>query len=165
MYMNEPNANEFRISLDSLDATNALGMAIGRTLPGGSAVGLVGPLGAGKTHLMKAIAVGNDIADPAEVTSPTFTLVQEYPGRLDLYHIDVYRLRSPAELAALGFDEMFCEDSAVVVEWADRMEPLMPEDTLWIELTPTGLTEREAVLRANGMLSRRCLDGVRRVIR
>ena len=76
----------------SPDETQALGQALGRVMAGGITIGLAGPLGAGKTQLVKGIAVGNALKDARQVTSPTFTLVHEYPGRLTLYHLDAYRL-------------------------------------------------------------------------
>lgn len=128
----------------------ALGERIGSRLPGNLVIGLVGPLGAGKTQLVKGLASGNALDDVRIVTSPTFTLVHEYPGRLKLIHIDVYRLNSAAELAALGFDEMVQPDSCIVVEWADRVIDLLPPDRLWIELFPTGDTARRISLAGQG---------------
>ena len=145
----------------SVEATQALGAVLGRLLIGGVTIGLVGPLGAGKTHLVKGIAAGNGTADPRQITSPTFTLIHEYPGRLRLYHVDAYRLRGPAELVALGFDELVASDSVVVVEWADRVRSAMPMDTLWIELTPIADTGRRMALHPDGPLAQRCLEAFR----
>ena len=142
----------------SPEETLALGEALGRALCGGVTIGLVGPLGAGKTHLVKGIATGNAIDDVRQVTSPTFTLVNEYPGRLTLYHVDVYRLRGPADLMALGFDELTRPDSVVVVEWADRVRGVMPVDTLWIEVTTTGETTRSFRFVAGGEAAARCVE-------
>jgi len=145
----------------SVEATLALGAALGRSLMGGLTIGIVGPLGAGKTHLVKGIAAGNGTADPREVTSPTFMLIQEYPGRLRLYHVDAYRLRGSSELIALGFDELVAVNTVVVVEWADRVRSAMPADTLWIEITPIGETTRQLLFRADGPLARQCLAALR----
>ena len=117
-----------------MGATIALGEALGQSLVGGLTIGLVGPLGAGKTQLVKGIASGNSDGDPRRVTSPTFGLVHEYSGRLDLYHVDVYRLRNSAELLALGFDELAAPSAAVVVEWADRVRAVMPDEAETAEL-------------------------------
>ncbi len=127
---------------DSVEATVALGESLGRSLGGGLTIGLAGPLGAGKTQLVKGMAVGNAVDDVRKVTSPTFTLVHEYPGRLRLYHVDAYRLRDPGEFAALGFEEWMRPDAAVVVEWADRVRSAMPDEGLWVELDVTGVTTR-----------------------
>jgi len=125
------------------------------------AVGLVGHLGAGKTVLVQGMAEGNAPGAAVEVTSPTFTLVHEHPGRLLLYHLDAYRLRQVEELLALGFDELFSADSAVVVEWADRIRPALPEDVLWVELRATGETGRALSFEACGSRAQRCLDAFR----
>lgn len=125
------------------------------------AIALVGPLGAGKTHLVKGIAFGNADDQPREVTSPTFTLMQEYEGRLTLFHLDAYRLNGPKELAGLGFDELLREDACVVVEWANRVRDLMPSDSLWIEIVPRGETRRRFVAQAGGNRSRVFLDTIR----
>ena len=152
---------DFTWRTNSPKETFTLGEALGGYLAGELTIGLVGPLGAGKTQLVKGIAAGNATGPAPPVTSPTFTLVHEYPGRLLLYHVDVYRLAGPEELIALGFDEMVRADSAVVVEWADRVGSAMPEDTLWLELKPTGGTGRLFELGARGVISRRCLEALR----
>lgn len=134
----------------SVDETRSLGQTLGRLLAGGLTIGLVGPLGAGKTQLVKGIAVGNGLADADQVTSPTFTLVNEYDGRLNVYHLDAYRLGDPREFISLGFEEFISSDAVVVVEWADRVTSVMPEDSVWIELIPTGETGRRFAFRATG---------------
>ncbi len=144
----------------SPEETVAYGELLGGCLVGGMTIGLVGPLGAGKTQLVKGIAAGNTVDEAPKVTSPTFTLVHEHPGRLLLYHVDAYRLAGPQELTALGFDEMIRNDSAVVVEWADRVKDAIPDDTLWIDLKPTGQTGRKFNLRATGDTSFRCLAAI-----
>jgi tRNA threonylcarbamoyladenosine biosynthesis protein TsaE len=145
----------------SPEETHALGEALGAVLVGGLTIGLVGQLGAGKTVLVKGIAAGNALVDTRAVTSPTFTLVHEYPGRLTLFHLDAYRLKGSDDLLALGVEEFARADSAVVVEWADRVAEAMPADTLWIELVVTGGTDRRFSFQANGDLARRCLDALR----
>jgi len=141
--------------------THALGEALGAVLMGGLTIGLVGQLGAGKTVLVKGIAAGNALADTRAVTSPTFTLVHEYAGRLALFHLDAYRLKGPDDLLSLGVEEFAGPDSAVVVEWADRVTEAMPADTLWIELAVAGETDRRFSFRADGDSARRCLDALR----
>ncbi len=144
----------------SASETQALGRVIGERLIGGITIGLVGPLGAGKTQLVKGIAAGNGFDDPDQVTSPTFTLVHEYHGILSLFHLDAYRLTKPSELEALGFDEMVGPDTAVVVEWADRVETIMPDDSLWIAMNPTGDTERLIEARGNGPKSATLIESL-----
>lgn len=141
-----------------------LGVGLGRSLVGGMSIGLIGPLGAGKTQFVKGIATGNAAPDSVRVTSPTFTLVQEYAGRLHLYHVDVYRLGGSAELAALGFDEFFTSDAAVVIEWADRVRGALPSDSLWVELRPTGETTRHLSFQACGDSALSCLEAFARSV-
>src|SRR5579859_5326038 len=91
--------------LPELAATEAFGRRLGGLLFPGAVVALIGPLGAGKTHLARAVAAGLGVRDPRVVTSPTFVLIQEYAGRLPIYHFDAYRLRGESELADLGGQE------------------------------------------------------------
>ena len=146
---------------NSVEETVAVGELLGHSLVAGLTIGVIGPLGAGKTQLVKGIAVGNGLDDVRTVTSPTFTLIHQYPGRLPLYHLDAYRLSKPGELVALGFDEMLGLDAAVVVEWADRVSAAMPEDTLWIELVITGESSRQVTFHATGPVSSGSLGAVR----
>lgn len=130
-----------------VEETLELGRRIGGVLEAGDVVGLTGPLGAGKTQLAKGLAGGLQVPDERQVNSPTFVLVNEYEGRLHVYHLDAYRLADVEELSSLGFDEMCDGRGVVIVEWADRVVPAMPEKTLWIELFPTGETTRRLRLR------------------
>lgn len=141
----------------SPEETIALGRSLAQALGGGMTLGLVGPLGAGKTQLVKGIAAGNADGATAPVTSPTFTLINEYAGRLTVYHLDAYRLPGAAALWDLGFDELSRPDSVVVVEWADRVERVMPDHTLWIEMIITGEVSRRVTLRGEGAGVLRCL--------
>lgn len=134
----------------SPEQTLVLGGFFGRSLVGGLTIGLCGPLGAGKTQLVKGIAAGNGQSLGNRVTSPTFTLIQEYTGKFILYHLDAYRLRGSRELLALGFEELLREDSVVVVEWADKAISALPEDRLLVTIEPGLGTERRFTLLANG---------------
>jgi tRNA threonylcarbamoyladenosine biosynthesis protein TsaE len=125
-----------------LAATEAFGRRLGRLLFPGAIVALIGPLGAGKTQLVRAIAEGLDIPDSRSVTSPTFVLIQEYDARLPIRHFDAYRLKSPAEFADLGVHEYFAGDGVCLIEWADRVEKCLPKDRLRIEIAVTGPTSR-----------------------
>lgn len=114
---------------------------MGRLLRPGDVVALFGDLGAGKTVLTKGIAEGLGVA--AEVHSPTFTLIHEHPGPTPLYHVDLYRLADESEAEALGIDEYIYGDGVTVIEWADRMRPLLPAGRIDIELRLKGDTARE----------------------
>jgi len=142
-----------RITTSSPQETENLGRRLGERLEPGVSVGLVGPLGAGKTQFVKGVARGNAGGTSCDVTSPTFTLIHEYAGKLTLYHLDSYRLAGPKEMKALGLDELVRSDSAVVVEWADRVRSVMPLDTLWISFAVVGDTARELQFEAGGSLA------------
>src|SRR5437868_4855256 len=130
------------IELQDLAATQAMGRRLGEVLFPGAVVALVGPLGAGKTHMVRAIAEGLGIADSRVVSSPTFVLIQEYDARLPIYHFDAYRLRTEGEFFDLGAHEYFEGNGVCLVEWADRVEACLPDDYLKITLLPTGETTR-----------------------
>ena len=118
--------------LPDREATARWGEALGRLLRAGDVIGLVGDLGAGKTTLAQAIALGMSIRAP--VTSPTFTLIQEYPGPIPLIHLDPYRLERPEDLYDIGLDEYFERGGVVMVEWADKVAALLPPDRLTLRL-------------------------------
>lgn len=132
-----------KIISESVEQTQALGEAIARGLRGGELIALIGELGTGKTQWVKGLALGLGVESDM-VNSPTFTLINEYPGRLTLTHIDAYRLERAEQLTALGFDEIRSSGGVVVVEWADRVWEIMePHQPLTIRLTHRGQTERE----------------------
>ena len=116
---------EVQITSHSPEQTVALGCTLGRQLKGGEVIAIVGPLGSGKTHLIKGIALGAGAADRKDVNSPTFVIVNQYQGRLDIYHIDAYRLDSTAEFEMLGFDDLCYPESIVLIEWADKVEAVL----------------------------------------
>ena len=123
--------------------TLSLGKRIAKGLKPGAVIALTGPLGAGKTTLAQAIARGLCVTE--RMASPTFTIVQEYrSGRLPLFHFDVYRVSDPDELFEIGFDEYLHAGGVCLVEWADLIEDVMPEGTVWIRLE-YGETEDERV--------------------
>ena len=138
------------IDLPDLSATEAFGRRLGGLLFPGAVVALVGPLGAGKTHLARAVAVGLGVPDPRVVVSPTFVLMQEYAGRLSVFHFDAYRLRGEGELADLGVQEYFEGDGVCLVEWADRVAGLLPAEQLRVELAVVGATARRAAVEGVG---------------
>jgi tRNA threonylcarbamoyladenosine biosynthesis protein TsaE len=143
------------VDLPDLAATQALGRRLGGLLFPGAVVALVGPLGAGKTHLVRAVAEGLGVGDGRVVTSPTFVLLQEYPARLPVYHFDAYRLRGEVEFAELGAEEYLSGDGVCLVEWADRVSGCLPPDHLRITLDVTGETSRRATVEALGPSSER----------
>ena len=133
----------FSTILKSPKETIEFGRRFGRQLKGGEVIALCGPLGSGKTHLIKGIAAGLGAEDNKRVNSPTFVIVNEYEGRLDIYHIDAYRLDSVAEFEMLGFDDFCYPDSVVLIEWADKVESaLQALNTIRIALEHAGETSR-----------------------
>jgi tRNA threonylcarbamoyladenosine biosynthesis protein TsaE len=127
----------------SPEETIEFGRELGSKLKGGEVVAICGPLGSGKTHLIKGIATGIGAKDSRSVNSPTFVIVNQYIGRLDIYHIDAYRLNSIAEFEMLGFDDYCYPQSVVLIEWADKIEAaLRPIDYVRIELEHSGKTTR-----------------------
>ncbi len=128
----------------------ALGHTLGKSLFPGAVAALIGQLGAGKTFLVRAISEGLEIPNAKVVNSPTFVLIQEYEGRLPIYHFDAYRLHSVNEFYDLGSQEYFESNGVSLVEWADRVEPCLPKEHLRIELTITGETSRSLKITAQG---------------
>lgn len=137
-------------AIGNLAATDAFGMQLGELLFPGAVVALVGPLGAGKTHLVRAIATGLGVANPVAVTSPTFVLIQEYPARLPIFHFDAYRLPGPNEFIELGTHEYYAMGGVCLIEWADRVEAALPEEHLRIEIAPIDAERREFQVTARG---------------
>ena len=122
--------------------TRAIGEALAPLLQPSDAVVLTGELGAGKTTFVQGVALGLGVQD--QVVSPTFTLIKEYSGRLEVAHVDVYRLDKVQDVVDLGLDELGSGEDVLLVEWGDAIEALLPSERLRVELTsedPTG--ERE----------------------
>jgi tRNA threonylcarbamoyladenosine biosynthesis protein TsaE len=142
------NNEPIEIISKSVAQTIELGRLIGQQLIGGEILALTGQLASGKTHFVKGLAQGLEVIDTTAVTSPTFTLINEYQGRLGLYHIDTYRLEGSRQLEALGFDEM-CDCGAVVaIEWADKVQSLIDAcNCIYINMIHKGATERIINLR------------------
>jgi tRNA threonylcarbamoyladenosine biosynthesis protein TsaE len=125
--------------------TIALGERLARELPPRGVVLLIGNLGAGKTTLAKGIVSGRGAAAADEVSSPTFTLIHEY-GEGRVYHVDLYRLEEPREVATLGLDEIFDRNGLVLIEWGERFPQLLPAERTEIRIRPLADDEREIVV-------------------
>jgi tRNA threonylcarbamoyladenosine biosynthesis protein TsaE len=131
------------IRTGSADATRALAGALAALLEAGDVISLVGDLGAGKTAFAQGVAHGLGVEGP--VTSPTFTIVQEYEGRLPVAHVDVYRLDTMQDLYDLGFDELIDDGRVTIVEWGDLIAPILPAEHLVVRIDP-GAADTERVL-------------------
>ncbi len=133
----------FDIVSHSAEETIELGRRIGEQLRGGEVFAVCGQLGSGKTHLVKGVAAGAG-AEERDVNSPTFVIVNEYSGRLDIYHVDAYRLETVAEFENIGFDDFCYGGSVVLVEWADKFEKILGQiKCVRIELEHAGRTTRK----------------------
>lgn len=143
------------ISQLSLSRVSQLAAVMLEEIPPGSVIGLTGTLGAGKTTLVQKVAEAAGI-DVTDVTSPTFTLLQTYQGKVVLHHLDAYRVADDDEFIELGVDELFEDGSAwTLVEWADRVVDTMPESTIWIDIALVsdsgvpGSDDREVTIRSD----------------
>ena len=133
----------------SEEETIELGRQIARELPKRAVVLLIGNLGAGKTTLAKGILSGLGAAEPDEVTSPTFTLIHEYGceyGRGLAYHIDLYRLDTPQQVATLGLEEIFDREAVVLIEWGEKFPELFPAGRIEIQLRAVSDTIRQITI-------------------
>ena len=145
----------------SCQRTDRLGQVIGRVLRGGETIALYGPLGAGKTALVRGIAQGLG-ASPMAVTSPTFVVIHEYhQGRLPLAHIDLYRIRTAHELESTGLIEYFSGQTVTAIEWADRGLAALPQDRIDITLSHRAARSRTIQVRATGPKSHETLARLR----
>ncbi len=138
------------LKLASLERTVRLGQKLGELALPGDVITLAGGLGTGKTTLTQAIGNGLGVPPHYYITSPTFSLLHEYPGRITLYHMDLYRLADEEEIAALGFEDYIYSDGVTVIEWPDRLGSLLPEVRLQIELSFLSEKSREARLTCHG---------------
>jgi len=130
--------------------TVALGVLLGQHLTGGSVVCLNGQLGSGKTCLVQGIARGLEVPKDLYVTSPSYSLINEYPGRLRLFHVDLYRLDDLGELEDLGLEEILGADGVTVVEWAERMAGTLPDERLSVSISMVTDQRRAIVLTGYG---------------
>lgn len=150
----------WELGLPSPEHTRALGAALGRACAPGAVLALHGGLGAGKTCLAQGVGEGLGVRGP--VVSPSFQILAEYPGRLTLYHADLYRLGDEGELEELGLEEALGAGGVMVVEWASRFGGLLPQDHLSVELLPgPGPDARRARLSAGGAASLALLERLR----
>ena len=133
------------------EATRALGRLLGDSLRPGDVLALVGPLGAGKTTLVQGIAEALDLPPGVPVQSPTFTVCNEYPTRVPILHVDLYRLGDISEAEDIGLvDRLTDGDGIGVVEWAARLPDLIPETALWIRLEHDSGSRRVTVAEGDG---------------
>ena len=138
--------SETLITTKSAEETVALGKFLGGKVQAGWVIGLSGDLGAGKTTFARGLAEGAG-ADPAGVTSPTFTFLHVYAGRIPVYHLDLYRLDSEAQVRDLGVDEYVGGDGVAVVEWFENVPGFLPPSRIEAQLNVTNADERTILFR------------------
>ncbi len=137
------------IILKGLEETKKFGIKLGKMLKSEDIVCLNGDLGAGKTTLTKSIGLGLGVTD--YITSPTFALINEYTGRVPVYHFDVYRLENVDELYDLGFDEYFYGKGVSIIEWAEKIEKLLPKERIVLDIEKgKAIDERRINIRGYG---------------
>ncbi len=131
-----------------------LGRATGELLQAGDILALWGELGSGKTLLAQGIARGLGVAPTVRITSPTFTMINEYQARLRLYHLDLYRISDPGELETLPWQESLFGNGVAVIEWPDRLGQLLPAERWDIRFSISGEESREMLLCGHGRKNR-----------
>ena len=141
--------------------TQLLGDRLASALPDGSVVGLIGPLGAGKTRLVQSIAAASGV-DVREVVSPTYVVLHEYHGHRPIFHFDLYRLKDDDEFLELGPEEYFEQPGVSLLEWSDRFERCLPTDRLDIEIAVVAVDKREFYLTARGPRYEYVIEQLRR---
>ena len=149
--------SQFTFSATDEADTERLGQALAQVLGEGGVVALLGPLGAGKTRLVQAIATACGV-DRREVVSPTFVLVHEYQGLQPIYHIDAYRLRDEDEFLQLGAHEYFSPPNLVFIEWAERVARCLPGDRIEIVITPLSNDARQFEIVGHGVRSAAAIE-------
>ncbi len=142
----------------SEEKTIDYGRVLGGLLDRGDVVALVGELGAGKTYLTKGLALGLGARDTKVITSPTFTIINEYSGRLPIFHLDFFRLNEYHEVEELGYEEYFYGPGVSIIEWAEKFPKILPEEHLEIKINILGENERELELTVWGDHYRRIIE-------
>lgn len=138
------------IQTKSTSETIRIGRSIGKYLRPGDVVALVGELGIGKTQFIKGLASGVGIGRPTYISSPSFTLINEYPGRVPFYHLDLFRLEQEKEAEELGLEDYFQRRGIIAIEWADKIPSLLPKEMLLVHFTFTGTNTRTLKITGKG---------------
>src|SRR4030043_1865092 len=149
------------IQTHSATETIRTGKNIGNRLRSGDVVALVGELGAGKTQFIKGLAAGVGIGNPTYISSPSFTLINEYPGRIPFYHIDLFRLEREKEAEELGIEDYFQGEGITAIEWADKIPALLPKAMLLIRIAYTGKNIRSIEIIGKGKRYLNLIDQIR----
>jgi len=155
------NQEHFSIITESDQETIQLGKNLGSFLQEGDVVALVGELGSGKTWMTKGITSGLGVDPRTVVTSPSFSLVNEYQGRVTVFHMDVYRLDKLSELLSAGLEEYLHSGGVVVLEWANRWPEILPEWTITVELQILDAERRKITLTSRHPRGTEVIRGIK----
>jgi tRNA threonylcarbamoyladenosine biosynthesis protein TsaE len=139
------------VQTKSASETIRLGRSIGRHLRPGDVVALVGELGTGKTQFIKGLAAGVGVGRSTYIASPSFTLINEYPGSVPFYHLDLFRLQQEKEAEELGLEDYFQYKGIMAIEWADKIPSLLPKEMLLILFAYTGINTRTLEVTGKGI--------------
>ena len=161
MTRGEPEEKTWRVKTKNPDQTMHLGRLCGELLPQGSVVALIGDLGTGKTVFAKGVAKGLGVIDEQEITSPSFVLVNEYQGRWPVYHVDLYRLHRVREVEDLGWDELISSSGVALIEWAQKVLPLLPKERMEVHFEWLNAVERKLMLVGRGEAARESVRSLR----
>ena len=141
---------KFQVTTHSADATKALGQIIGKNIQAGTVLALSGDLGSGKTVFVQGLGAGLNVPEDYTITSPTYTLINEYPGRIKLFHVDLYRIDNPGKEEDTGLDDVFGNNAVAAIEWADRLGDDLPKDHIEIQFEIYGTESRKIKFSAYG---------------
>lgn len=144
------SGNQFQITTHTVQETQKLGKTIGQRIKLPLVIGLSGDLGSGKTAFVQGLAEGLEVSGDYYITSPTFTLVNEYPGRFPLIHIDLYRLDGIHDFEDIGLDEMMYDQAVIAIEWAEKMSHHIPDHHLALTFEIINDNDRKIILNAFG---------------
>ncbi len=157
MVQAEDREEILEVNTKGSEETLRLGEVFGNLLGRGMVVALMGELGTGKTVLTKGLAKGLGVADDREITSPSFVLVNEYSGRVPVYHLDLYRLEGVDEVEDLGWEEFISGSGVTIVEWAEKARTLLPPDRIDVHLRWINLQERKLAFIGRGPGSKKAV--------
>lgn len=139
---------KYQITTRSLDETKKLGKIIGTAVTRGTVLALTGDLGSGKTSFVQGLAKGLEVPDDYYITSPSYTLINEYPGRCPLFHVDLYRISDPEDMEDIGLYEILHNNGIVALEWADRIDQTLLPDAINLHFELTGEKSRKILITA-----------------
>ena len=148
--MNQPPLFQFEFLSRSPEETRLLAERIGKVAFDGLVIALIGDLGSGKTAFVQGLAAGLDVLPEYAVTSPTYTLINEYPGRLRLFHVDLYRIENKVDFDEIGLYEVLHGQGVCAVEWAERIADDFPDEHIRIQMSIPDDLSRRMILTANG---------------